>query len=223
MLRVFNKALFYITFTILSLGIFNSSIAEIVKKIEINGNERIPQETIIVFSSVKIGQDVNPIDLNNVLKNLYETNYFKNVRLSLKDNKLIIFVEENPIIGSINFKGIKAKRIIKALNDNMSLKNRSSYSDLILKNDKEKIYKTLRDLGYYFSDVNVLVKDNTNNIVDIVFQIELGDKTKISKITFNGNKNFKSNKLQSIIVSEEYKFWKFISGRKYLKDFMMLK
>ena len=218
MFKVFNKAISYILFVILLLGVSNSSIAEIVKKIEINGNERIPKETIIVFSSVKIGQDVNPIDLNNVLKDLYETNYFKNVKLSLKDNKLSIFVEENPIIGSINFKGIKAKKIIKTLNDNISLKNRSSYNDLILKNDKESIQKTLKDLGYYFSNVDVLVKDNSNNIVDIVFQIELGDKTKISKITFNGNKNFKSNKLQSIIVSEEYKFWKFISGRKYLKE-----
>ncbi len=218
MSKSFTKAFFFAIIIILSSSINNFSIAEIVKKIEINGNDRIPEETIIVFSSVKIGQDINPIDLNNTLKKLYETNYFKNVKVSLTENKLIIFVEENPIIGSINFKGIKAKRIIKDLKDNISLKDRSSYSEIILKNDKETIYKILRDLGYYFSNVEVLVSDSSSNIVDIIFQIELGDKTKISKITFNGNKNFKSNKLQSIILSEEYKFWKFISGKKYLKE-----
>ena len=214
----FVRALVFVIFFALSSNILNFSFAEVVKNIEINGNERISKETILVFTSLKAGQEIKPKDLNNALKNLYETNYFKNVKLSLDENKLTIFVEENPIIGNISIKGIKAKKIIKNIKDTISLKNRSSYSELILKNDKEIIFKTLRDLGYYFSDVEVLVKDSSNNIVDVIFQINLGEKTKISKIIFNGNKNFKSNKLQSIILSEEYKFWKFISGKKYLKE-----
>ena len=218
MFKEFNKSLFFFLLFTLSISIFNFSFAEIVKKIEINGNERISEKSIVVFSSIKINQEVKPIDLNNALNSLYETNFFKNVKLSLVENTLTIFVEENPIIGNISYEGIKAKKIIKSLKDNISLKNRSSYNELTLKNDREKIFKILRDLGYYFSDVNVLVEDRPNNIVDILYKINLGDKTKISKITFNGNKNFKNNRLKSVIISEEYKFWKFISGRKYLKE-----
>jgi outer membrane protein insertion porin family len=55
-------------------------------------------------------------------------------------------------------------------------------------------------------------------MVGIVYQIDLGDKSKIAKISFIGDKIFKDGKLRSIIVSEEYKFWKFISGKKYLNE-----
>ena len=217
MFKSFKKA-FLLVAVYSIINLFNLSTAEIIKKIEVSGNDRISKDTILIFSEVEIGQNIKNKDLNNILKNLYETNFFKNVETSFKNTTLTIFVEENPIIGSIDFEGIKAKKIIKNLKSSITLKNRSSYNDLTLKNDQNTIYKILKESGYYFSKVDVLVKDNSKNIVDIIFKIDLGDKTKISKIIFNGNVNYKSNKLKSIIVSEEYKFWKFISGRKYLKE-----
>ena len=218
MFRQFSRSLIFILFLLFTTSLSNFSYADIVNKIEINGNDRISDETILVFSSIKIGQKVKPVDINNILNNIYDTNFFKNVNVSLIDNKLIILVEENPIIGEIFIEGIKAKKIVKNLKANIDLKRRSSYSELTLKNDKEKIFKILRDLGYYTSTVDVLLKDQKNNIVDIIFKIKLGDKSKINKIKFNGNKYFKTNKLLSVIISEEYKFWKIISGKKYLNE-----
>ena len=49
-----------------------------------------------------------------------------------------------------------------------------------------------------------------------LYKIELGKKSKISKISFIGDKRFKDSTLKNIIISEEYKFWKFLSGKKYL-------
>ena len=49
------------------------------------------------------------------------------------------------------------------------------------------------------------MKENDNKIIDITYKINLGEKARIKKITFTGNKIFKDNKLKSIIVSEEYK------------------
>tara|TARA_B100001057_G_scaffold273069_1_gene273392 strand:+ start:1865 stop:4114 length:2250 start_codon:yes stop_codon:yes gene_type:complete len=217
MFRSFKNSL-YLIFFLIFFTCLSASYAEKIKLIEVNGNNRISKETILIFSEVKMGQEVDNIVLNNLLKNLYETNYFKNVSTVIKSGKLTISVEENPLIGNLDFKGIKAKKILKSLKDNISLKPRSSYNDLSLKNDKQTIYKILKDLGYYFPKVDILLENKPNNIVDIFYTINLGEKTKISKIIFNGNYNFKVNKLRSIIVSEEYKFWKFISGRKYLKE-----
>ncbi len=217
MFKSFKNSL-YLIFFFIFFTCSSASYAEKIKLIEVNGNDRISKETILIFSEIKIGQEVDNIVLNNLLKNLYETNYFKNVSTVIKNGKLTILVEENPLIGNLDFKGIKAKKILKSLKDNISLKPRSSYNELNLKNDKQTIYKILKDLGYYFPKVDILLENKPNNIVDIFYTINLGEKTKISKIIFNGNYNFKSNKLRSIIVSEEYKFWKFISGRKYLKE-----
>ena len=192
--------------------------AEIVKKIDVIGNDRISSKTIILFSNTQINEDIKDDDLNNIIKNLYETNYFKNVEVSLSNQVLSIIVEENSIIGNIEIKGVKAKRIKNLITDTIKIKSRSSFNQTILKKDKETISKILRGLGYYFSKVSIILEDQNENISNIVFDIDLGKKTKIRKITFTGDKFFKDNKLKSIIVSEEYKFWKFISGKKYLQE-----
>ncbi len=209
----------YFSLIIYLLVIFTSKVfsSELVNDIIIKGNQRISSETIKLFSEVKINQEIDENNLNKILKNLYETNYFKDVKITLKNGLLTIIVEENPIIGNIKIEGVKANKIKKAIKDNLSLKQRASYNEVILNNDLEKVYETLRNEGYYFPKVEIFVEEKTNRIFDITFEIELGSKTKISKINFTGNNFFKDNKLKSVIISEEYKPWKFISGRKYLK------
>ena len=73
-----------------------------------------------------------------------------------------------------------------------------------------------RSIGYYFAKVDVNEEKNTNGTVNIIYDVEMGDKAKIKKIKFIGNKVFKDRKLHSVIISEESKFWKFISKGKYL-------
>ena len=208
----------YLSLIFCFLTIFCSKVfsSEIVNDILIKGNERISTETIKMFSDVQLNQEINANNLNEILKNLYQTDYFKDVKIDLKDGLLTIIVVENPIIGKINLEGLKAKRVQKKIKDNISLKQRSSYNEIILSNDLEKVYEILRNLGYYFPKVEIFLEEKVNNIVDITFKIDLGNKTKIKKINFTGNDYFKESKLKSIIISEEYKPWKFISGRKYL-------
>ena len=208
----------FLTILLLILFPFKVNSNELIKSIDVVGNDRISKESIIIFSGVKINDEIELNETNKILKKIYETNFFRSVKTSLVNNKLIISVEENPIIGEIKIEGIKAKRIVKILKDNISLKSRSSYSEFTVKRDVEIIYDVLKNLGYYFSNVNLLLADRSKNIIDITYEIDLGDKSKINKIIFTGNKAFKENKLKSIITSEEYKFWKIISGRKYLLE-----
>ena len=76
-------------------------------------------------------------------------------------------------------------------------------------------------MGYYFTNVEAVLETLDENKVNLFYNIKLGEKSKIKKISFIGNKIFKDNKLRSVIVSEEYKFWKFISGRKFLNQDMI--
>ena len=69
--------------------------AEIIKSISVTGNDRVTDETIIIFSDVNIGDDLSINDLNQIIKNLYTTDFFKNVSINLKDNILKISVIEN--------------------------------------------------------------------------------------------------------------------------------
>ena len=103
----------YLSLIIYLLVIFTSKTfsSESVNEIIIKGNQRISSDTIKLFSEVKINQEIDENNFNEILKNLYETNYFKDIKITLKNGLLTIVVEENPIIGNINIEGVKAKKI----------------------------------------------------------------------------------------------------------------
>ena len=200
------------------LLLIKHSFAEKVLKIEISGNDRIPPETIKMLSNINLGDDVSPKQINNLIKELYETNFFKNIEISLENNILSLFIEENPIISNIKINGIKANRIKEAINEVLSLREKSSFNEINLINEKEKIINLLKSQGYIQAKLDVFKEDIGDNKINLIFDINLGDKAKIKKITFIGNKIYKDQKLKRVIVSEEYKFWKFLSGKKYLNE-----
>ena len=73
-------------------------------------------------------------------------------------------------------------------------------------------------MGYFFSEIEMYKVDLEDNRVDVIIDIELGEKSKIKKISFIGDKKFKNKKLLNVIVSEQHKFWKFLSNKKYLNE-----
>ena len=205
---------------ILILSFFKITLAssEVVKKIEINGNDRISDQTILMFSKISENQNIEDSDINSVLKNLYESNFFKDVKVNFTESILLINVIENPMIYNIELKGIKSKSFSKTITENIKLKERSSYIETLVAEDKNRISSILRNSGYFFSEVSILKEDVGDNKLNLIINIELGKKAKIKKISFIGDKKFKNRKLNNIIVSEEYKFWKFLSGKKYLNE-----
>ena len=207
-------------FLILTFLVFvpKFSYSEIINKIEISGNDRISSETIKMFTKINIGENIDDKDVNEILKRIYESTFFEDVKVSIKENILKIVVLENPLVENVEIKGPKAKKIVEELKKNLQVKARTSYNEISFSKDKKKITEILKQKGYFFSKVDVIVENLSDNKVNLIYNVETGDKAKIKKISFIGDKIFKDRKLRSIIVSEEYKFWKFISGKKYLNQ-----
>jgi outer membrane protein insertion porin family len=211
--NIFLKSFFFIL-----LFFSSNSFSNTLEKINIIGNDRISNETIKLFINVKINDEIDNNKLNNILKDLYETDFFEDVNVNFKNQILVINVIENPIIENIFYIGIKNKKILEIIKENTFVKSRSSYDESLIKKEKLIIRNILKNLGYYNSNLDIIVAQSDNNLVDITFDIKLGKKSKIKKISFIGNKIFKDKKLRRIITSSEYKFWKFISGRKFLNE-----
>jgi outer membrane protein insertion porin family len=171
-----------------------------------------------MFSEIKVGQDINLNELNQKLKNLYDTNFFSNVSLNFDKNIFLINVEEAPLIDNIIITGIKAQKYKDLINQNLILKPRTSYNEFLLKKEISSIIAILKSQGFYFAKIEPYLENLDNNLINVEFKIDLGDRAKISKISFIGDKIYKNRKLSNVIVSEEYKFWKFISGKKYLQE-----
>ena len=209
----------YLIITVAYVFLFSTTLnAEILKKIIIKGNERVSNETIKIFTSIQVGDEINTDKLNQVISNLYDTNFFENISVNFVSQELIINVQESPIINEVIFNGIKSKTLKETITKNILLKSRSSFNEFQLDKDRLGIIKELKNQGYYYSKIEILKEIKENNSLNIIYNINIGEKAKIKKITFTGDKIFKDSKLKSIIISEEYKFWKFISGKKYLNE-----
>lgn len=210
--------LFYLKVFFLIIVFNTDSFSDIVNKIEIKGNQRISAETVQLFSKVEIGENINQIDINLILKDLYKTSFFEDVKIQLKNNTLVIFVKEYPLIQTINYNGIKSSKILENVTYNKLIKEKSSYNKFSLITEQNRILNVIKDLGYYNASIDTNLIELDDNLVSINFDIQLGKKAKINKITFVGNKIFKDRKLRRLIASSEYKFWKFLSGRKFLNE-----
>ena len=196
MLKIFSLILFLVC---------SFANAETIKKIEIFGNKRIPVNTIKMFSNVSVGDKTSTIDVNDVLKKLYDTNFFSNVSINLNENILKIDLIEFPIVQNVFIEGIKSPKIEEEILENIFFKERASFNEIYLNDDRSNLEKILQKKGYYFSDIQILIEKIADNKVNLNYLIDLGEKSKISKIKFLGDKVFKDKKLKSIILSEEYK------------------
>ena len=209
--------LFFLSLNILLL-LSSISKSENIQNIKITGNQRLADQTIISFLPYKINDKISTNEINTITKELFETNFFKDVTVKFIGNELEINVIENPIIQNIIFNGIKSNTLKDLITNNLRLTDRSSFVDTFLDQDKLSISTNLRNRGYYFSNISTKIEYLDNNLVNLIYDIDLGDKAKIKKISFVGNKVFKDKKLRSLILSEEFKFWKFITGKKFLND-----
>ena len=149
----------YIIFSILlNFLIILSALSETIDKIEIIGNKRISDKTIILFSDIKIKDKYSNFKVNKILKNLYSTDFFEDIKLSYSENKLIITVIENPIVQNIEIQGVKNKSILKNLNKNLKLKEKNSYVEIKVRNDEKLLKNILKSNGYYFSEIITTIK-----------------------------------------------------------------
>ena len=209
MFKFLNTILLFILLT-------TKSYSEIINKVNVINNDRITQETILVFSNIEIGKNYSPNDLNEIIKDLYKTNFFSNVSLNLIDGILTIDVKENKVIQEIKINGIKKKELVELLKKQLLLKDKNPFVESFISNDVDRIQKILKNSGYYFSVVTDKIIENQNNTVNIIFDIDLGEKAYISSIEFTGDKYYKDRLLRNIIISEENRFWKFITNRKFI-------
>ena len=122
-------------YLILFCSFFLNLSAEVIQKLEIKGNNRISDETIKVYGEITIDKNYSNNDVNEILKNLYNTNFFEDIKISLNNGILLITVKEYAIINSIDLRGETSKNIRKLVLEQLSLKVRESFIENKLSQD----------------------------------------------------------------------------------------
>ena len=217
-----NNTIYFIKKTLIIFIFFISFIknlsADTIQKFEISGNDRISKETIIMFSNIKIGENVDNNILNKVLKSLYATDYFENVEISFNNNVIQIKVIENPIIQSVIINGIKKDKIYENIKNITSKTEKYPFIESKINEQMVLMKNILKSYGYYFVELDTSYVENSNNSLDLIYDFKLGPIAKIKNIKFIGNKVYRDSTLRNVIISEESKFWKFITRNKFLNS-----
>ena len=202
------RVLFLLKFTFF---IFISAKAEVVNNISISGNSRVSNETIKVYGKIELNKDYGEEDLNRILNDLYSTNFFENVELNLINGVLNINLTEYPMINQLILLGESNKNYQERIKKIIRLKQKNSFIESFLSKDLETIKKLYSSVGYNNSKIETKIKKNEGNTVDLIFEINRGNQTRISSISFIGDKKIRDRRLRDVIVSEEDNFWKIIS------------
>tara|TARA_A100001015_G_scaffold264571_1_gene312322 strand:- start:47 stop:2275 length:2229 start_codon:yes stop_codon:yes gene_type:complete len=190
---------------------FSVSQAEIVKQIIIEGNNRVTDETIKIYGDIEINKNYSEKDINNVIQKIYSTDFFDNVEAELKNNILTIKLKEYPIVNQLTILGEPSKKYKEQIIDVINTKEKKSFKKSNLNKDIEKIKMLYSSVGFNTSEVEVKVKKLNDGNLDIILDIDRGERTKISTINFIGDKKIRDRRLRDVVASEEDKFWKFLT------------
>jgi len=182
----------------------------VIENIRIEGNQRIEVATIRSYMVVGVGDPFDPAKLDQSLKNLYATGLFDDVTLSRDGNTLVVKVVENPIINRIAFEGNK-RLDDQTLSSEIQLRPRVVYTRSRVQNAVSRILELYRRNGRFAATVEPKVIELEQNRVNLVFEINEGPLTYVSRIVFIGNHAFSDSTLRGVIQTKEEAWYRFFS------------
>ncbi|MGH6896685.1 MAG: outer membrane protein assembly factor BamA [Geminicoccaceae bacterium] len=184
--------------------------ADVIQGIRIEGNQRIEAATVRSYLAVGIGDPFDPAELDRSLKNLFATGLFDDVSLRREGDQLVVSVVENPIINRIAFEGNRRLED-DVLESELQLRPRVVYTRSRVQNAVSRILELYRRNGRFAATVEPKVIELPQNRVDLVFEINEGPLTKVSRIVFIGNREFDDDDLRDVIQTKEAAWWRFLA------------
>lgn len=188
---------------------------ELITGIRVTGNKRIEADAIERIIRVKAGDVLRAGELSKDMKNIYKMGYFEDIRVEAEESeggKTVIFhVKEKPTIRKISFSGNQVFKDEK-LRENLTVSTGSILNIFTIKSNIEQLQAMYKEKNYHNIKISYTVHDRDNNQADIEFVIEEGEKIRIKKITFQGNRTFPDKKLKKLISSSEKGFFSWITS-----------
>ena len=186
---------------------------DVIRNVQVEGTQRIEPATVLSYLTLKAGDPFDQAQLDISLKNLFATGLFADVTLRQDRDRgiLIVTVAENPIINRIAFEGNKKLETSK-LTDEIQLKPRTVYTRTRVQADVDRILELYRRAGRYSAQVAPKAVVLDQNRVDLVFEVDEGPRTPVSRINFVGNHAFDGDALRDEVLTKESAWWRFLTS-----------
>jgi outer membrane protein insertion porin family len=179
----------------------SQAAAAVVSNIQINGNQRVENETILSYSRITEGSNASAEDFDETIKALFQSGLFRDVSVSQRGGTLVITVSENPLINIVNFEGneeVDDETLLKEV----EVRERMIYTKARISSDTQRILSVYEKQGFYNVRVAPKLIRLPENRVNLVFEVSEGGKTHITAINFSGNNAFDDGDLQDVIASK---------------------
>src|SRR5215470_7222161 len=176
-----------------------------IEDIRVDGNRRIPRETILARVYTRAGDVYDEAALQRDLRSVWSTGYFDDVRIEREQGDkgwiVHIYVREKPTIRTIEYKGLNAVSQSDVLERYKKVKVPltvdSPYDATKVIKAKVALQELLAEHGRQFATITVQVQQIPPASVAVTFNVKEGPKIKVGKITFQGNKHVQSRKLKA--------------------------
>jgi outer membrane protein insertion porin family len=175
--------------------------AAVVSSIDVRGNQRVDAETIRNYLSISPGRSFSNADIDEAVKRLFGTGLFSDVRINQVGSTLVVQVSEYQVVNQVLFQGNKKIKDAQ-LAGTVQLKPRGTFSPASLETDAEAIRAAYQRIGRNDATVTPKTIDLGDNRVNVVFEINEGDRTKIASINFTGNNAFSDRRLSDVIATK---------------------
>lgn len=189
--------------SLLIAGIFSAPAAAFepfaVKDIRIEGIQRTEAGTVFGYLPLKVGDTLDDDKAAQAIKALFATGFFKDVRIEIEKDVMVVVVQERPAISAINFVGLKEfdkDVIVKALKETGIAEGRIFDRGLLEKAEQE-LKRQYLTRGKYAANITTTVTPLERNRVGINFNIEEGSAAKIKQINIVGANAFREKELLS--------------------------
>lgn len=166
----------------------------------VRGNKRVEAETI--RSYVEGARRGGAADTDAAIKALYDTGLFSDVRITREGGSLVVTVAENPQINKVAFEGNK-RLTDEQLKSVIQIKSRGFLSRAQVQSDVQRLLEAYRRNGRYRAQVEAKVISLPDNRVNLVYEVDEGDKTAVTRISFSGNHAFSSGRLRDVVKTRE--------------------
>jgi len=181
-----------------------------IAAIKVEGNQRIEEGTIQSYMLVQPDDSFDPDRIDRSLKTLYATGLFQDVTLRRDGNTLVVKVQENPIVNRIAFEG-NHKLTDEQLRGELQLRPRAVFTPQMAQADRQRILDLYARRGRFAATVVPKVIRLDKNRVDVVFEVNEGETTLVSRIAMVGNHAFSESRLREVINSREQAFYRLLS------------
>jgi outer membrane protein insertion porin family len=188
-----------------------SANAVIANEIIVQGNHRIEVDTVKAYLPIKEGDNYTQEDLDESLKVLYNSGLFADIFIESKGKNLIVKVVENPIINRIAFEGNKRIEDDKLMKE-IQLKPRLVFSRKKVQADVQRLLMIYQKTGRFSATIDPKIIQLDQNRVDLVFEVNEGPATEVKKIRFIGNHKYAGDKLERIISTKEWRWYRFFNS-----------